>query len=153
MESGTYTINSVRADAYIGPAATLEYPMRIISFLHGTQAPRFAIEKLPHGYYLIKANGVLACVISNLVFTIDSGPLREEWIITCRENHGPNAYTIEKAGHMSRGWVLHGPEADPAVPVEPGTQVACDALAATFSDPPQYLPSGLWVINAAPPIY
>ncbi|KAF8882960.1 hypothetical protein BD779DRAFT_1626449 [Infundibulicybe gibba] len=141
LESGLYLISSRQDEVYVGRHFVEDLsllPKRILSLPHGVQAPRVSwiVEKLPNGRYRLRAGGAPTGVKDNLVFAllIDIFPA-EEWVITHRENHGPNVYTIEKAD-TSGGWVL--PEN------EPYTQVAARPLIATKSLPPQFPPNELW---------
>ncbi|KAF8882980.1 hypothetical protein BD779DRAFT_1472676 [Infundibulicybe gibba] len=141
LESGEYIINNVGVERYVAPSDASQPPTPIIVLPPGTMAYRFVVERLHGNYYLIKAKGVLTGTIGDLVFAIDDNPVEKEWVITLRENHGPNIYTIEKPNPVGGGWVI---------PREEKEIVACRPLSATKSLPPQYFPEGLWIFSRAP---
>ncbi|KAF8882226.1 hypothetical protein BD779DRAFT_1648139 [Infundibulicybe gibba] len=139
LETGMYIINSKQDGAYVGRNFIEDHsllPKAVISLPHGVQAPHWVVEKLPNGRYRLKVGGAPTGVERDLVFAflLDHHPV-EEWVITHRENHGPNVYTVEKADHHS-GWVLPDKE--------PYTQIASCPLRATKSLPPQFPPNELW---------
>ncbi|CCL99870.1 uncharacterized protein FIBRA_01895 [Fibroporia radiculosa] len=140
LPSGAYIINSLGSPggSYLArESGDTLLPKKVFVLPPGTEAPTWVVTQLDNGRYKLETGDGSAGVIDGKVYAIGVLESREQWILTYQDLQG--AYTVERAS-QEEGWVA--PDG-----IGPDAQLESRPLIVMPSEPPQYLPSELFIFS------
>ncbi|KJA18988.1 hypothetical protein HYPSUDRAFT_217850 [Hypholoma sublateritium FD-334 SS-4] len=111
LKSGTYTITSKAENAYVGRSHREDRsfnPKRVVFLPQDSDAPKWEIEAVPTGNFIMKIGGGHAAEIDKRLFAIlQEEPKPVTWKIEAQPHMGENTYTINLADRPSAGgWMV-----------------------------------------------
>ncbi|KAK7027239.1 hypothetical protein VNI00_015328 [Paramarasmius palmivorus] len=96
LKSGLYTIRCKATDNYIGRSENEDKslnPKRVINLPEGVEAPKWQVEHVGGGKYILSINDALTAAIDKKVFAIlGDEPAPTEWIIESIDYQGENNF-------------------------------------------------------------